>query len=79
MKRGRCLITVFNWSFLAFIIVVCGFALDPNTFGNPDWGRVARAISISYPVIFSILFVLLIVTVRVLIWKLKAKNDILGT
>ena len=72
------MITVFNWSFLALIIIACGFALDPKKFGDPDWGRVARAISISYPCIFFILFVLLTVSVRVLISKLKAKNETLG-
>lgn len=78
MKRGRCFITIFNWGFLALVIVVCGFALDPSKFGDPDWGRAAKAFSISFPCIFSILFVLLTVAVRVLIWKLKAKNDTLG-
>ena len=75
MKRGRCCVTLFNWLFLATIIVLCGVVMEPEQFGAPDWGPLATTVGISYPCLFGILFVLLSWTVFTLIKKLKIKND----
>ena len=78
MKRGRCFITYFNWFYLLLIIALCGFVLESQEFGDPDWGPAATIVGFSYPLFFMILFILLVVTVKTLINKLKVKNETLG-
>ena len=78
MKIGRCCITVFNLAYLALIIVMFGIVLDPKEFGDPNWGLTATIICVSYPLFFFVLFILLTVTVKTLIKKLKVKSETLG-
>ena len=79
MKRGRCCITTFNWLYLALIVILCGFVMQPEEFGDPDWGTMATVVGVSYPVLFALLFILLAITVFTLIKRLKVKNETLGT
>lgn len=72
MKRGRRCVTIFNWLYLVIIIVLSSFVLKPEKFGDDNWGTLAKVVGLSYPVLFSVLFGLLIATVSVLIKKLKA-------
>ena len=79
MKRGRRCVTIFNWIYLVIIIVLSSFILKPENFGDDNWGTLAKVVGLSYPVLFSVLFGLLIATVSVLIKKLKAQNRIIRT
>ena len=64
---------------MVIIIVLSSFILKPENFGDDNWGTLAKVVGLSYPVLFSVLFGLLIATVSVLIKKLKAQNRIIRT
>ena len=78
MRIGRFCITAFNWAYLTLIVILLGVVLEPQEFGDPDWGLIATIVGVSYPILFFVLFILLTVTVKTLIKKLQVKSETLG-
>lgn len=73
VKAGRIIVWLFSIIYL-FSCVGIAFAIDRPSDAGDDWGVMGTVLGLSYPIEAMILFCALVITVAILISKLRTQN-----